>query len=77
MYRLFLEKTMKNTILLALIFSVFIFSGCPSSNDSYEDENTFMEENVYQEESFQENSDIEEETHHIENQADIAGDLIF
>ena len=77
MYRQLEEKTMQNFILLAVLISVFMFSGCPSSNDSYEEENSFLEENVYQEESFEENSDIEEEYHHRENQADIAGDLIF
>ena len=54
-----------------------MFSACPSTNDSYEDEDSFIEQNVYQEESFEENSDIDEEYHHQENQADIAGDLIF
>ena len=68
---------MKNSILLTVLFSLFMFSACPSTNDSYEDEDSFVEQNVYQEESFEENSDIDEEYHHLENQADIAGDLIF
>ena len=72
-----MEKTTKNTVLIAVLFSVFVFSGCPSSGDPYEDGNTFTEKNVYREESFQENSDVGEETHHIGNQADTAGDLIF
>ena len=68
---------MRNTILLLIFFSMFIFTGCPMANDSEEDEDNYYEQNVYEEESFQENSDIEEEHHHMENQADIAGDLIF
>jgi len=68
---------MKNTILITALFSLIFLSGCPSTNDSYNDETSYMEENVYQEETFQENWEAEEEQHHIENQADIAGDLIF
>ena len=68
---------MQNTILIAALFSLIFLYGCPSTDDSFNDDTSYMEKNVFQEESFEENSDIEEEQHHIENKADIAGDLIF
>ena len=68
---------MRNTILLLICFSIILFSGCPLTNSSKEEDDSFFDQNVYQDESFEENADIEEEYHHRENQADIAGDLIF
>ena len=68
---------MRNSILLLSIISLLIFVGCPLGNSSKEDDDSFLQKNVYEEQSFEENSDIEEEYHHRENQADIAGDLIF
>ena len=56
---------------------MLIFVSCPLGIDSKEDEDSFLQKNVYEEQSLEENSDIEEEYHHRENQADIAGDLIF
>ena len=68
---------MRNSILLLSIFSLLTLVGCPLGIDSKEEEDSFLQKNVYEEPSFEENSDIEEEYHHRENQADIAGDLIF
>ena len=68
---------MRNSILLFTLFSLLIFWGCPSSNNSYEDENRYVEEEVYEEEYYEEETEYEKEPHHLENPADIAGDLIF
>lgn len=65
---------MKNLSLLSIFLSLAFLCACPFPA-SNEDEEIVVEEEVYEENDYE--YEEEDDPTHLENPADIAGDLIF
>ena len=65
---------MKNLSLLVIFLSLSFLCACPFPANN-EDEEIVVEEEVYEEEDYYYEED--DDPTHLENPADIAGDLIF